>query len=132
MRNKRIIYALIFSGILLLEILIALFLKDGFIRAYGGDVLVTALICAGVRTIFPRGVQLLALWVFLFATAVEIAQHFDIVSLLGLSHIRFFRILIGTTFSVADLFCYLAGCVIFLLFDIFIIKKISPKTDFSK
>ncbi len=129
MKNKRIIYCLIFFVILLLEILIALFLKDGFIRAYGGDILVTALICAGVRIIFPRGVRLLPLWVFLFATAVEIAQHFDIVSLLGLSHIRFFRILIGTTFSVADLFCYLAGCVIFLAFDIFIIKKISPKAD---
>lgn len=130
MKKNRIVYALIFFSIMLIEILIALFLKDGFIRAYGGDILVTVLICAGVRIIFPRGVRLLPLWVFLFAAAVEVAQYFDIVSILGLSHIKFFRLLIGSTFSVADLFCYLAGCVIFLLLDVLLNKKISQKADF--
>ncbi len=32
-----------------------------------------------------------------------------LVDLLGLGHIRFFRVLLGTTFDWHDLLCYLAG-----------------------
>jgi hypothetical protein len=52
-------------------------------------------------------------WVFLFAAAVEIGQYFDFVTLLGLGNIAFFRILLGSTFSMADLLCYAVGCVLF-------------------
>lgn len=126
----RIVYTVIFFAVLLLEILIALFLKGNFIRAYGGDILVTFLICSGVRIFLPRGVRLLPLWVLLFATIVEVAQYFDIVSLLGLGNIKFFRILIGTTFSFADLLCYAVGCLAFLVLDVLMNKKISTKADF--
>ena len=118
MRNKfsakpRVIYALLFCLLLVIEILIALFVRDRWLRPYGGDILVTVLICAAVRILFPTGVRFLPLWVFLFAAAVEIGQYFDFVTLLGLGNIAFFRILLGSTFSVADLLCYAAGCVLF-------------------
>jgi hypothetical protein len=51
--------------------------------------------------------------VFLFAAAVEVGQYFDFVSLMGLGDIAFFRILLGSTFSWADLVCYAAGCALF-------------------
>lgn len=111
--KKRFGYAIAFLVLLITEILIALFVRDDFIRPYGGDILVTVLICAAVRILFPTGVRLLPLWVFLFAAAVEIGQHFDFVTLLGLGNIAFFRILLGSTFSMADLLCYAAGCVLF-------------------
>ena len=113
--KKRFGYILAFVLLLTVEILIALFVRDDFIRPYGGDILVTVLICAAVRIVFPTGVRLLPLWVFLFAAGVEIGQYFDFVTLLGLGDIAFFRILLGSTFSVADLICYAAGCVLFLL-----------------
>ena len=113
--KKRLGYILAFTILLITEILIALFVRDDFIRPYGGDILVTVLICASVRIVFPTGVRLLPVWVFLFATAVEIGQYFDFVTLLGLGNIAFFRILLGSTFSMADLLCYAAGCVLFLL-----------------
>ena len=113
--KKRFGYILAFVLLLTVEILIALFVRDDFIRPYGGDILVTVLICAAVRIVFPTGVRLLPLWVFLFAAGVEIGQYFDFVTLLGLGDIAFFRILLGSTFSVADLLCYAAGCVLFLL-----------------
>lgn len=111
--SPRIKYAIAFLLILVLIVLIALFVRDRFIRPYGGDVLVTVLICCFVRIIFPRRVKLLPLWVFLFATAVEIGQYFNMVDLLGLGHIRLFRIALGTSFSWPDLLCYAAGCLIF-------------------
>lgn len=95
-----------------LIVLIALFVRDAVIRPYGGDVLVTVLICCAVRAVFLR-LPLLPLWVFLFAAAVEIGQAFGLVDLLGLGHIPFFRIALGTTYSTADLLCYASGCAIF-------------------
>ena len=113
--KKRLGYAIAFVLLLTVEILIALFVRDDFIRPYGGDILVTVLICAAVRILFPTGIRFLPLWVFLFAAGVEIGQYFDFVTLLGLGDIAFFRILLGSTFSFADLLCYAAGCVLFLL-----------------
>ena len=114
-QRKRIRYGLLFGILLLTEICIALFVKDRFIRPYGGDILVTVLICCFIRIFLPDKLPWLPLYVFLFAAAVEIGQYFNFVSLVGLGHIRFFRILLGTTFSAADLVCYLIGCLLFPL-----------------
>ena len=123
--KKRLAYAITFLVLLITEILIALFVRDDFIRPYGGDILVTVRICAAVRIVFPTGVRLLPLWVFLFATAVEIGQYFDFVTLLGLGNIAFFRILLGTSFSWIDRLCYAAGCVLFWLGEKIITKSFS-------
>ena len=111
-KRIRLWYSAVFLILLILEVCIALFVSDRFIRPYGGDILVTVLLCAFFRTFFlhlPR----LPLWVFLLALAVETGQYFDFVSLLGLGEIRFFRILLGSTFSWADILCYLTGCILF-------------------
>ena len=123
--KKRFGYAIAFLVLLITEILIALFVRDDFIRPYGGDILVTVLICAAVRIAFPTGIRFLPLWVFLFAAAVEIGQYFDFVTLLGLGNIAFFRILLGSTFSVADLICYAAGCLLFWIGEKTITKSFS-------
>ena len=111
--KRRGIYAAAFVLLLIVEVLIALFVRDRFIRPYGGDILVTVLICCFVRIFFPKKIKLLPLLVFLFAAAVEVGQYFDYVTLLGLGEIEFFRILLGTSFSVADIFCYGAGGLLF-------------------
>ena len=111
--KRRNIYAIAFILLLIIEVLIALFVRDAFIRPYGGDILVAVLICCFVRIFFPEKTKLLPLWVFLFAAAVEVGQYFDYVTLLGLGNIEFFRILLGTSFSAADILCYGIGCLIF-------------------
>lgn len=111
----RIIYAAVFIVIFIIEVLIALFVKDNFIRPYGGDILVTILICCFVRIFVPGKLKLLPVWVFLFAFAVEIGQYFDYVSLLGLGNSEFFCIVLGTGFSLIDVLCYATGCVIFFM-----------------
>lgn len=113
--KARAVYAVSFAALLIVEILIALFVNDAFIRPYGGDILVTILLCCFVRIFFPQKGRLLPLWVFLFAAAVEIGQCFDFVSLLGLGGSTFFRVLLGSSFSFLDLLCYAVGCALFWL-----------------
>ncbi len=113
MKAKRLRYALAFAALLITEVLIALFVKDAFIRPYGGDILVTILLCCFIRMFMPDRCRLLPLWVFLFAVAVEFAQYFDFVTWIGLGDIAFFRILLGTSFAWLDIPCYGIGCLIF-------------------
>lgn len=117
MKRKRLICGLAFLGLLGVEIFIALCVRDAFIRPYGGDILVTVLLCCFGRIFFPEKPRLLPLWVFLFAAGVEAGQYFDYVSLLGLGDSPFFRTLLGSSFSWADILCYGAGCGVFAVLD---------------
>ena len=121
--KKRIPYAAAFALLFLCEILIALFVRDAFLRPYGGDILVTVLICAFVRIFFPTGIRLLPLYVFLFAAAVEVLQYFDFVRLIGLADSAFFSTLLGRSFSWIDILCYGAGCALFSLTEYLLDKR---------
>lgn len=111
MKNKRILYGTVFCGLLAVEVCIALFINDSFIRPYVGDMLVTLLLCCLCRVIIPSKLRLLPLYVFTFAACVEIGQYFDLVALLGLADNRFLSVLMGRTFSWLDLLCYAVGCI---------------------
>lgn len=116
-------YAIAFMVIFAVEVVIALFVRDAFIRPYGGDILVTALLCCAVRMVFPDGIRWLPAGVLLFAIAVEAAQYFRFVEWIGLGDIAFFRILMGTSFSWIDILCYAAGCALFWAVDTAIRRK---------
>lgn len=113
MKKQRITYAIVFCVLLLVEVYIALYIDDRFIRPYFGDVLVTILICSFCRMIVPKGIPALPVYVLIFATLVEISQYFNIVKLLGLENNVFFSTIMGTSFSFIDLICYAAGCLLF-------------------
>ena len=117
-RKRRALYGILFCTVLLVEIGIALFVHDSFVRPYVGDVLVSVLICCFFRVLFPNGIPALPVHVFLFSAAVEIGQYFDVVALLGLQENSFISVLLGRTFSFADLLCYAVGCLLFFLLDV--------------
>jgi len=127
-RYLRWIWATAFVVLLLLEVLIALFAHDSFIRPYFGDVLVTVLLCSLVRIFFPQGIRALPFFVFLFALLVEIGQWFDFVRLLGLENNRFLSVLMGRSFSIFDIVCYGAGCFAFWLAEYFLAKSFLDKS----
>ncbi len=110
--KPRITYLIAFMLLVFVEVFIALLVHDSFVRPYLGDVIIVIVIYCFMRMLFPFGVKLLPLYIFLFTLAVEVAQYFDFVTLLGLDDSRFFRILLGSTFSFADIACYAAGCLI--------------------
>ena len=97
LKNKRILYLLIFCGLLAIEVVIALFVNDSFVRPYVGDVLVTLLLCCLCRVIVPSKIRLLPIYVFVFAACVEIGQYFNLVALLGLADNRILSVALGRT-----------------------------------
>lgn len=109
-------YALIFAVLLLVEVGIALFVNDQFIRPLVGDVLVVVLLYAGVRMLFAvRNPRWLAVGLLLFACSVEVSQAFDLVSRLGLADSKFAATVLGATFDWRDLLAYAVGFVIILV-----------------
>lgn len=101
----------------LIEVLIALYVNDAFIRPYGGDFLVVILIYYFVRTFFKISPLKVAVGVLLFSYAIEILQYFKLVSLLGLQDIELARIIIGTGFSWWDMLAYTLGILVVYALD---------------
>ena len=120
--KKRLFYLFATLVLLAIEVLIALFVHDNFVRPYVGDMLVVVVIYTFVRIFVPQKCRLLPLWIFLFAVAVEVLQYFEIVRLLGLSRNRFMSVLIGGTFDWKDIACYAVGCGLLSLYERFFVK----------
>ena len=97
--------------ILAAEIYIAICIKGGFVRHYAGDVLAVILLYALARAIFSAPPLNLPLKIFAFAAALELAQYFGAVQILGIEN-KILKVMIGGTFDFVDLLCYAAGCVL--------------------
>ena len=97
--------------ILAIEIYIAICVKGGFVRHYAGDVLAVILLYALARATFSVPPLNLPLKIFAFAAALELAQYFGAVQILGVEN-KILKVMIGGTFDFADLLCYAVGCVL--------------------
>ncbi|GAA0191980.1 DUF2809 domain-containing protein [Fulvivirga kasyanovii] len=115
-------YFFLTIGLLITEILIALYVHDRIIRPYIGDLLVVILIYTFFKSFLNVPVTKMALAVLLFSYAVEAGQYFGLVYLLGLEDYKIARIIIGVSFEWLDLIAYTAGIILVLTFD-------KPKTD---
>lgn len=123
----RMKYLLTFLVILIIEIIIALFIKDAIIRPYIGDVLVVILMYTFIRGIVRKSIKFLPLYLFLFATAVEVAQYYGIVYILNLQYNKVISTIIGTSFDIKDILCYLIGAVILIIFETI---QVHPKCSY--
>jgi len=109
-KKLRVLYFIAAVFVFLTEFLIAVYLKEGFVRNYIGDLLVVVLIYALIRIFMPVRCRLLPLYIFLFALATELLQYFKIADILGLKEGSVLRIIIGTSFDFRDIICYGIGC----------------------
>ena len=112
-QSARTRLAFLVAAVLILaaEIYIAICVKGGFVRHYAGDVLAVILLYALTRAIFSVPSLNLPLKIFAFAAALELAQYFGAVQILGIEN-KILKVMIGGTFDFADLLCYAAGCVL--------------------
>lgn len=117
-KTQRIQYVLAFGVLLFVEVMIASYVRDSFVRPYVGDILVVILIYYFIRIFIPDKTRLLPLYIFIFATGVEILQYFNIVEILGLENNTFFSLLIGSVFDIKDIGCYGVGCLILGMIEI--------------
>lgn len=124
-------YAAVTVVLLLIEICIALFVRDTFIRPFMGDLLVVVLLYYGFRTISKASGFRIALGVLLFAFSVEFLQYFKIVSLLGWEDISLARIIIGSTFDWLDLLAYLLGVVLSVAIDYYLFPNFTGTVNSS-
>ena len=124
MKNKRIRYFIIFFTILIIECLIAIFLKKGFIRENIGDILVITCIYTMLRIIFPTRFKYLDLYVLMFAVIVDILQLLGITSLIANNN-KILSVALGGTFDIKDIICYILGY--FLIISCRVFKNIDRR-----
>jgi len=106
----------------IVEVMIALFVHDRFIRPYFGDYLVVILIYCAVRTVIKASVLKVAIAVLLFSYCIEVLQYFSIVERLGLTNNELARVVIGYGFEWLDLLAYTLGIVTVLFLEA-VVKK---------
>ena len=100
-----------------IEILIATFVHDRIIRPYVGDVLVVILIYCAVKSFLDTPVLTTALSVLVFSFAIEGLQYLNIVDRLGLQNSTIAATIIGNSFAWIDIFAYIIGIILVLLFE---------------
>ena len=114
--------------IFLIEVLIARYVHDQFVRPYLGDVLVVMLIYCFIKAFFRLPVLTAAVIVLIFSFTIEFLQYLNVVEMLGLEKSKVARIVIGTSFSWADLVMYAAGVGFILIIERYWFGK-HPKTS---
>ena len=94
-KNKsRLIYFIIFILLFAIEVLIALFVHDNFVRPFIGDVVVVMLVCAFAFSILASKIDNVIL-----STAL------------------------GRTFDIKDIICYTIGGVMFFVAELLLRRK---------
>jgi len=109
--------------IFLIEVIIALYIKDKIIRPFVGDILVVIFIYYFIKAFINTKAINIAIFTLFFSFIVEILQYFNFVEMIGLGHNKAARIIIGTSFSWIDLLCYFIGFILLFFIDKDLKKK---------
>jgi hypothetical protein len=129
-RNRRKNYLLGFFSLLIIEIFIAIFIKDNFIRPYLGDFLVVIMLYCFLMGISRFAIYKSLFIVLVFSFTIEFLQLIDIAKLLQYQAPKSIIIIIilGNSFSVWDLVAYLLGLISCLIIEILKNRTYSPST----
>jgi hypothetical protein len=99
------------------EVLIALYVNDNFVRPYFGDFLVVILLYCFLRSFVSVRSITAGIFVLVFSFCIELAQYFNVVRLLHLEHNKIARTVIGNSFEWNDLLAYTLGIAFVLLLE---------------
>ncbi|MEQ1491080.1 MAG: DUF2809 domain-containing protein [Terricaulis sp.] len=100
-----------------IEVLIALFVRDNFIRPYIGDVLAVALVYTALRAATPLKLVPALATTLAIAFAIEIAQALNVLDAVGLRDNTIARTILGGVFDWFDLVAYTAGAAIIVAIE---------------
>ena len=115
MKNIKVKYLIICCVILILEITIALFVNDQFIRPIFGDYLASILVFYLLATFLKKDLNKIALLSLLISYIIEFLQYIHILELLNLDKIKILNILLGNSFSWTDMLAYTLGILTIVL-----------------
>lgn len=110
-------YLLLSLSLLIIEISIAIFAKDQFIRPIFGDYLATIFLFCIMASVLNYPKNMLILVALLVSYLIEMLQFLNILQLMNLEKNKFLKIIIGNSFSWLDILAYTMGAitVLFLL-----------------
>ena len=128
MKKERIKYILIFIVTFIIEVIIAKYVHDKIIRPYIGDVLVVICLYTFAKSIFLDKIKWLSLYVLIFAVIVEILQYFNYAQILFGDN-KIAKTLLGSSFDVKDILCYVAGYLIIILIEKILHKRKEVKQN---
>jgi hypothetical protein len=122
---------LIFTLVLLtIEIFIAVFVHDQFIRPFFGDFLAVIFVYGGLCIFFQNSTKIATISLII-AYCIEILQYFKFIEITGLMKYKVLAILIGNSFSWFDLLAYTLGFLFILVIENFEIIKLFLKLQFE-
>ena len=117
-------YFLAFLILFITEVLIAVFLKDGFIRFTVGDFLVVILLYCFFGSFLKIKSLHNAIGTLAIAFGIEFLQLANILTYLNLNTNKWVNLIMGNHFSIQDLLAYTLGVIFIYLIDnqLFLIK----------
>lgn len=115
-------YFIVFTVLLLIEVCIAVFLKDGFIRFTVGDFLAVMLLYCLFKSFIHTHSVHIAIVALLMAYGIEILQLANLTEYGVLIEHKWVSLILGSHFSVQDLMAYSLGIVSVLYLDTYILN----------
>lgn len=103
-----------------MEVAIALFVRDRFVRPYLGDVLAVVLVYCGLRAVLPLRVLPAAVLAFAIGALIEFGQAVNLLDLIGLRGNPVIAVVLGGSFEWLDFVAYAAGALLALAAERFI------------
>ena len=114
--NKKYLIASLI--LFVIEALIAIFLKDGFIRFTAGDFLASILVYCAIKSIFKMKAIQIAITALIISFTIEFAQLINLLDFLNLRTNKLASIILGSHFSIEDLIAYALGIITIYFIDI--------------
>jgi len=103
----------------IVEVLIAIYAHDDFVRPYVGDFLVVILLYCMVKSFLALDYRYTAFAVLAFSYLVEGLQYLNFVDAIGLGSSRLANILLGNYFAWIDILAYTLGIILVLIIEYF-------------
>ncbi len=103
----------------IVEVLIAIYADDDFIRPYVGDFLVVILLYCMLKSFFSFDYRYSGFSVLAFSYLVEGLQYLNFVDAIGLENSRIANILLGNYFAWIDILAYTLGIILVLIIEYF-------------
>jgi hypothetical protein len=101
-----------------MEVCIAAFITEGFIRYTFGDFLVVILMYCAIRSFVKTKPIYITLTVLIIAFGIEFLQLYNFLDYVNLRNNKLAAIVLGSTFEISDLIAYSLGIIIIFLIDI--------------
>ncbi|MBU3821158.1 DUF2809 domain-containing protein [Flavobacteriaceae bacterium XHP0103] len=115
-------HALLFISTFVIEVLIAKFFTNGFIRYIFGDYLVVIMLYCFFKSFLKTNPFSIAMSVLLLAFIIEFLQLANILSILNLQDNQLLKLALGSSFHISDLIAYTLGILTVLFIEYKIYK----------